>query len=154
IAAEVPFTLKHRRARPHDTGALDAFRGTLRAALESEDLDSQLLVLEPLMQEHSAAEVAAALSALLRRRAPSVSTAAAAAPAAATGAPPAEATVGGFTRLFVSVGSRDNIRPGDLVGAITGEANIKGDQVGRVDIRDSFSVVEVASSVAERVIRA
>jgi ATP-dependent RNA helicase DeaD len=56
--------------------------------------------------------------------------------------------------LFLSVGTRDNIRPGDLVGAITGEAHIKGDQVGRVDIRESFAVVEVASSVAERVIRA
>ena len=154
IAAEVPFTVKHRRARPLEAGSLEAFRGLVSAALETEDLDSQLLVLEPLMDAHSAPEVAAALSALLRRRAPAAGTAAVAAPAAVSGAPPADATVGGFTRLFVSVGSRDNIRPGDLVGAITGEANIKGDQVGRVDIRESFSVVEVAASVAERVIRA
>ena len=154
IAGEVPFTAKLRRARPLDSGALDAFRGVVSAALETEDLDSQLLVLEPLMDEHSPAEVAAALSALLRRRAPAPGAATAAAPAAVSGAPPAEATSGGLTRLFVSVGSRDNIRPGDLVGAITGEANIKGDQVGRVDIRESFSVVEVAAAVAERVIRA
>jgi ATP-dependent RNA helicase DeaD len=155
IAGEVPFTVKHRRARPVDTGSLDAFRTRIRTALEAEDLDAQLLVLDPLLEDHAAAEVAAALCALLRRRAPeSGSAAAAAAPAATTGAPPAEATTGGLTRLFISVGSRDNIRPGDLVGAITGEANIKGDQVGRVDIRESFSVVEVASAVAERVIRA
>lgn len=157
IAGEVPFTTKHRRARPLDSGALDAFRAIVSVALETEDLDSQLLVLEPLMDAHSAAEVAAALSALLRRRAPAAGAAgaaASAAPAAVSGAPPAEATSGGLTRLFVSIGSRDNVRPGDLVGAITGEANIKGEQVGRVDIRESFSVVEVASSVAERVIRA
>ncbi|HEX2167532.1 MAG TPA: DEAD/DEAH box helicase, partial [Longimicrobiales bacterium] len=133
IAAEVPFTTKHRRARPLDAGALDAFRSVVSVALETEDLDSQLLVLEPLMNEHSAAEVAAALSALLRRRAPAAGVAAVA-PAAVSGAPPAEATTSGLTRLFVSIGSRDNIRPGDLVGAITGEANIKGDQVARADV--------------------
>ncbi|HEX6133625.1 MAG TPA: DEAD/DEAH box helicase [Longimicrobiales bacterium] len=150
IAGEVPFTLKHRKVRETGTGELDAFRRSVQSAVEREDLAAQLLVLEPLLEQYDAAEVAAALSALVRRRTP----AAAAAPAAAAGAPPAEASAGGFTRLFVSIGTRDNIRPGDLVGAITGEANIKGDQVGRVDIRDTFSVVEVASSVAERVIRA
>ncbi|HEX6307366.1 MAG TPA: DbpA RNA binding domain-containing protein [Longimicrobiales bacterium] len=150
IAGEVPFTLKHRKSRETAAGELDAFRRGVQHALESEDLDAQLLVLEPLLEEYDAAEVAAALSALVRRRAP----VAEAAPAPGAGAAPAEASAGGFTRLFVSIGTRDNIRPGDLVGAITGEANIKGDQVGRVDIRDTFSVVEVASSVAERVIRA
>lgn len=155
IAGDGSFTLKHRRARPLALDALDAFRATVAAALTSEDLDSQMLVLEPLMEAHAAAEVAAALSALLRRREPAPGApAAATAPAAVSGAPPAEATVGGFTRLFVSLGSRDNIRAGDLVGAVTGEANIKGDQVGRIDIRESFSVVEVAAPVAERVIRA
>jgi ATP-dependent RNA helicase DeaD len=153
LATEAPFTLKQRRARSVDTGEVDAFRASVRAALQAEDLAAQLLVLDPLFAESAPAEVAAALSALLRRRAPAAG-AAAAVPSGTTGAPPAEATAGGFTRLFVSVGTRDNIRPGDIVGAITGEANIKGDQVGRVDIRESFSVVEVASSVAERVIRA
>jgi ATP-dependent RNA helicase DeaD len=116
----------------------------------AEDLHAQLLVLEPLFERHSPAEVAAALSALLRRRAP------AAAPPAASpaGAPPKDAGATGFTRLFISIGARDTVRPADLVGAITGEAGVKGDQVGRVDIRDSFSVVEIASAVADRVIRA
>jgi ATP-dependent RNA helicase DeaD len=149
IAAEVPFTLKHRRARGGERDALDAFRATIRGALETEDLDAQLLVLQPLLEERSAEEIAAALSGLLRRRIP-----APAAPAdAVAGAPPPSAPAT-FTRLFVSIGSRDNIRPGDLVGAITGEAGIKGDQVGRIDIRDTFSVVEIAASVADRVIRA
>jgi ATP-dependent RNA helicase DeaD len=59
-----------------------------------------------------------------------------------------------FARLYVGVGNRDGVRPGDLVGAIAGEANIPGAQVGRIDIRDSFSVVEVHADVAEQVIRA
>ncbi len=46
------------------------------------------------------------------------------------------------------------MRPGDLVGAITGEAGITGEDVGRIDIRDTFSIVEVAAESAERVIQA
>jgi ATP-dependent RNA helicase DeaD len=159
IAREVPFTLKQRRARTLDDSEVAAFRDTVRRAADVEDLSAQLLVLDPLFDERSPAEVAAALSALLRRKGGPAGSAeatpsAARAAGAEAGAPPKSATTGAFTRLFVSIGARDNIRPGDLVGAITGEAGIKGDQVGRVDIRDTFSVVEVAAAAADRVIRA
>jgi ATP-dependent RNA helicase DeaD len=154
IAEEVPFTTKQRRARTFDATGLDAYRATIAAALQAEDLSAQLLVLEPLFETASAAEVAAALSALLRRRTPAEPAVAAAPPESPAGPAPKDAGTGSLTRLFLSIGARDNIRPGDLVGAITGEAGIKGDQVGRVDIRDSFSVVEVAASAADRVIRA
>ncbi|HSJ26461.1 MAG TPA: DEAD/DEAH box helicase [Longimicrobiales bacterium] len=156
MAREAPFTVKQRRARELDGSGLDAFRESVRAALGEEDLAAQLLVLDPLFEEHSPAEVAAALSALLRRRAPVRPAAGAgtAAGAADTGSVPKSAMSPGFARLFVSIGTRDNVRPADIVGAITGEAGIKGDQVGRVDIRDTFSVVEVAASAAEKVIRA
>ena len=152
IAGELPFTLKHRRARDIERDTLDAFRASIRTAFETEDLSAMMLILEPLLEERSADEVAAALCALLRRRSP------VAAPTAETGASAAAAARSSsgatFTRLFVSIGTRDNVRPGDLVGAITGEAGIKGDQVGRVDIRDTFSVVEVAAAAADKVIRA
>jgi ATP-dependent RNA helicase DeaD len=151
IAAEAPLTTKQRRAKSFEPDELETFRQTVRQAVGAEDLSAQLLVLEPLFDEHSPAEVAAALSALLRRRAPAPG--AAPAPAVPSAAPK-EALSGGFARLFVSIGSRDNVRPGDIVGAITGEAGIRGDQVGRVDIRDTFSVVEVVAAAAERVIRA
>ncbi|MEW5928252.1 MAG: DbpA RNA binding domain-containing protein, partial [Gemmatimonadota bacterium] len=59
-----------------------------------------------------------------------------------------------IARLYVGVGSRDGIRPGDLVGAIAGEANIPGSAVGRIEIRDTFSIVEVQADAAEKVIRA
>jgi ATP-dependent RNA helicase DeaD len=149
IAAEVPFALKQRRARALDATELDAFRSSVRAALAAEDLQAQLLILDPLFEAHPPAEVAAALSALLRRRAPQKQVS-----SGEAGPAPAQATTSGLTRLFISIGARDNVRPGDLVGAITGEAGIRGEQVGRVDIRDTFSVVEVAGAVAEKVIRA
>jgi ATP-dependent RNA helicase DeaD len=161
IARQVPFSLKQRRARTFDLTSLDTYRALVRTAIGTEDLAAQLLVLDPLFDEHSPAEVAAALSALLRSRAARPAAAGSEAGGAAptgsetpAGAPPKEASTGAFTRLFISVGSKDNIRPGDLVGAITGEAGIKGEQVGRVDIRETFSVVEIAGPVADKVIRA
>lgn len=133
-----------------------SYRARVGRAVVEEDIAAQLLVLEPLFEEHSAAEVAAALSALLRRRAPEAVSEAVQAEAAAVGAPPAHAPRAqpAFVKLFVGVGGREGIRPGDLVGAITGETGATGDQVGRIDIRDNFSIVEVATPIAEKVIRA
>jgi len=59
---------------------------------------------------------------------------------------------GEFTRVFISIGDRDGVRPGDLVGAITGESGITSDRIGKLDIRDGHSVAEIASSDAEAVI--
>lgn len=53
----------------------------------------------------------------------------------------------------MAVGRRDAVRPADLVGCITGEAGISGTQVGKIEIRDTFSVVEVSADVADRVLR-
>ncbi len=61
---------------------------------------------------------------------------------------------GEMTRLFFGVGRRRGIRPGDIVGAITGEARIPGDAIGAIEIADQFSLVEVADEFAEQVIRA
>ncbi|MCI0434972.1 MAG: DbpA RNA binding domain-containing protein, partial [Gemmatimonadetes bacterium] len=147
IAAEAGFTLKvlERRAR---RGEIAAFRERVRRAAAERDLDAQLMVLDPLFDEFSAAELAAALSALLRERDPIVD---AVAPPAETREPGRPAA---FVRLFVSIGQRDGLRPADIVGAFTSEAGVAGEQVGRIEIRDTFSVVEVDSSAADRVIRA
>ncbi len=69
---------------------------------------------------------------------------------------PAAAAAGGgeLVRLFVSVGSRDDIGPGDLLGSLAGESGVDGSQFGRIEIRDTFSLVEVEKAVAEKVIKA
>jgi ATP-dependent RNA helicase DeaD len=61
---------------------------------------------------------------------------------------------GNFTRLFVGAGRRAGIRPGDLVGAITGEAGIESGAIGAIEISDGFSLVDVPDTVAEDVIEA
>jgi ATP-dependent RNA helicase DeaD len=58
-----------------------------------------------------------------------------------------------WIRLFVGVGEKDGVGPGDLLGAIAGEAGVEGSQVGKIEIRDTFSLVEVLPPVAEKIIR-
>jgi ATP-dependent RNA helicase DeaD len=60
----------------------------------------------------------------------------------------------GVTRLFVGAGRAAGMRPGDLVGAITNEAGLRGADVGAIQIAEGFSLVEVPESDADRVIRA
>lgn len=119
--------------------SLQDLRARIRAAAAERDLAPYLLVLEPLFADLTPAEAAAAAVALLREKTPEG----------------AEAPkVPAWTRLYFSVGKKDGVRPADLVGCVTGEAGIPGAQVGRIDLRETFSVVEVAAEVAERVLRA
>ena len=57
-----------------------------------------------------------------------------------------------MTRLYLNVGTMDNVRPSDLVGAITNEAGISKAEVGRVDVRERHSTIEVATPVANAVV--
>ena len=126
------------------------FRASVEAAIEEEDLAPYLLLLEPIMRSKSAAEVAAALAAMLRKKTAARVDATGAVPAAAVGTPVRPPA---WSRIFLSVGLRDGIGAGDLLGAILGEAKIDREQVGRIDLKDTFSRVEVHDSVAETVIR-
>ncbi len=60
----------------------------------------------------------------------------------------------GVTRLFVGIGRAGGVRPADIVGAITHEAGLSGQDVGAIQIADGFSLVEVPEAAAERVIGA
>jgi len=59
-----------------------------------------------------------------------------------------------MTRLSVSIGRRDYVRPGDLVGAIAGESGIPGSSIGSIDIFDKHTFVDVPNDVASRVVQA
>jgi ATP-dependent RNA helicase DeaD len=141
----VPFPPPARRAPT----AIDELRAALASALEAGDGTPYLPMLEPLFERFDPAEVAAAAVALLReRKAP------AAEPPPRAQASHAPAAAPAWAKLFVGVGERDGLRPGDLLGAITGEAGVEGSAVGKIDIRESHSVVEVHDDVARKVIKA
>lgn len=50
--------------------------------------------------------------------------------------------------LNIAGGRRDKLRPGDILGALTGDAGIPGAQVGKIDIFDLQAFVAVDRSVA------
>src|SRR5688572_1967273 len=61
---------------------------------------------------------------------------------------------GNGVRLFIGAGRAAGIRPGDLVGAITGEADVPSRSLGAIEIADKFSLVEVPDALADRIIAA
>ncbi len=56
---------------------------------------------------------------------------------------------GSGRRYRVEVGKKDGVRPGAIVGAITGEGGVVGKDVGRIDIYPTFSLVEIAGELSE-----
>ncbi|NUO62581.1 MAG: DEAD/DEAH box helicase [Gemmatimonadaceae bacterium] len=61
---------------------------------------------------------------------------------------------GDMARVFVGAGRKLKVRPADLVGAIIGEAGLDARAIGAIEISDRFSIVEVPSDEADRVIDA
>jgi ATP-dependent RNA helicase DbpA len=53
----------------------------------------------------------------------------------------------------LSGGRKDKLRPGDILGALTGEAGgIAGTEIGKIEIHDRFSYVAVAKSASSRAV--
>jgi ATP-dependent RNA helicase DeaD len=61
---------------------------------------------------------------------------------------------GDVTRVYIALGRKAGVRPGDLVGAIANEAGLDSRDIGAIEIADRFSLVEVPESATEEVIRA
>ena len=55
------------------------------------------------------------------------------------------------TRLFINLGSVDDFTRGDMLGYICNTANIRGDKVGRIDIKGVYSFFEVENDVLPQV---
>ncbi|MGQ0537481.1 MAG: DbpA RNA binding domain-containing protein, partial [Gemmatimonadaceae bacterium] len=143
-------------------GRQRAVRDELRRLLSQEPVYADVATIEPLLADYSGAEVAAAAVRLLERERirmerQSMRAATPLVPAVQRPAPRTERVVSPrsdapFTRIYLNVGERDGARRGDLVGAITGEAGIAGPQIGRIDMRDTYSLVDIASDVVGQVL--
>ena len=59
----------------------------------------------------------------------------------------------GMARLFINIGKKQGVRPGDVVGAIAGETGMPGDLIGSIDIFDKYTFVEVPIKHADKVLR-
>ena len=62
-------------------------------------------------------------------------------------------TVSGTSAIHLAV-KLAGVKPGDIVGAIAGEAGVSGSVVGAIDIKESYSFVDVDRRNAEKVMRA
>jgi ATP-dependent RNA helicase DeaD len=157
---------------------LELTRASLREALLRGGTDGARVVVESLVAEFDVLDVAAAAVHLLQEsgerepsRAEAGAAPAAARPAipAAPGPPPRKgparagkrgrsarepAPGGDFARVYISAGRQAGVRPQDLVGAITGEARLSGEDVGAIEIADRFSLVEVREGDVDRVVDA
>jgi ATP-dependent RNA helicase DeaD len=74
------------------------------------------------------------------------------APAAAPKPKASRATPPGQTRLWVSVGEAQGVKPIDFVNTVAGITGLPGKVVGTVDVRERHSFVDVASEHANGII--
>jgi len=58
-----------------------------------------------------------------------------------------------MTTLCISGGKKQKVRAGDILGALTGEAAISGDNIGKIDIFDFWSYVAIKRNVAEKALQ-
>ena len=58
----------------------------------------------------------------------------------------------GFVRLFINVGSKDKIQPGNIVQSIASTTGLPGKLIGAIDIYDSYTFVEVPREYAHKVL--
>jgi ATP-dependent RNA helicase DeaD len=158
---------------------LEVLRADIRETLLDDGIDRFRAVVEPLAEEFDMVDVALAAVSLADRagnrdtddeaveivpppltgpspragrpeRGPRRAPGAGPAPRSA----PGDRRGGPWARLFIGGGRRAGLRPGDLVGAITGEAGVTGAAIGAIKIADSYSLVEVAPDAANDIVRA
>ena len=59
-----------------------------------------------------------------------------------------------MARLFINIGKNQNVKPGDILGAIAGESGMPGKMVGSIDMYDKYTFVEVPRENADAVLNA
>lgn len=126
---------------------INALLDPIREALASDETTVNLAAIQPLFDEAGPAEVAAAAVTLWR--------------ASARSARPyyrpdgaLEVAQPEWDQLFLACGRRDGIGPGDILGAIVGEAKIDGSQVGKITVLETHTLAEVDRKVSAQVVQA
>jgi len=55
-------------------------------------------------------------------------------------------------KVYFNVGKKNNVYPGDLVGAIAGESNVPGNVIGNIDIFPKHSFVDIPGQYVKKVL--
>jgi hypothetical protein len=127
-------------------GAVDAalaaeadHRSRIGQAIVAGGLEHSVATLAPLFERHDPVSVAAALFKLW------------------TGSPESSATPARqestISRIYVGAGKKDGVTPNDLVAVLTKELKVNREKIGRIELRDSFSLIEIPTAEADQVAR-
>jgi len=114
-----------------------ARRGAIVQAIETARSSPALLTLAPLFERHDPTAVAAALYQLWV--------------GAESSRPPAPAVQPATARIYVGVGKKDGANPNELVAVLTKELRVERSKIGRIELRDSYSLIELPAQEAEQV---
>jgi ATP-dependent RNA helicase DeaD len=69
------------------------------------------------------------------------------------GGPPPRPPEEGSVRYRLAVGHAHGVKPGNIVGAIANEAGVDSKRIGRVDIRDDFSLVDLPAGMPDDILQ-
>ena len=95
-----------------------------------------LLTLAPLFERYDPTAVAAALYEIWTSSAP---------------APTARVEAPSTARVYVGIGKKDGATANDLVAVLTKELRVDRTKIGRIELRDAYSLIEIPASEAEQV---
>jgi len=59
----------------------------------------------------------------------------------------------GMVRLWMNLGNRNGLRPGDIVGAIAGETGIPGRAIGEINIQRNYTLLDVMEKHVQSVLQ-
>jgi ATP-dependent RNA helicase DeaD len=110
-------------------------RAEIVKAIEQGKPDRALLTLAPLFERYDPAAVAAALFELWAGASPGR--------AAPTGVP-------ATSKIYVGLGRKDGATASDFVAVLTKELRFERGKIGRIELRDGYSLIEVPSQDAEQ----
>ena len=146
---------------------LESTRATLRETIEKGGLEQMRDVVLALAQDFDVLDVAAAAVKMVHDAESASTLARTPVPASPASMPerPARGTAPRgpraaapddtvWTVLWLSVGKRAGVGPGDLVGAIAGEAGIDSSSIGAIKITEGYSLVQVADPLVTKIIAA
>ncbi|MDQ3224023.1 MAG: DbpA RNA binding domain-containing protein [Gemmatimonadota bacterium] len=120
------------------TSVAAGHRATIARAIETGKPDRALLTLGPLFERHDPTAVAAALFDLWATSAPAD---------VASRVPDIPATA----KIYVGLGKKDGATANDLVAVLTKDLRVERGKIGRIELREAYSLIEIPAQDAEKV---
>ena len=129
---------------------VERFQTRLAEALAADDLSGERALVAEFCEREAVAsiELAAALARLAQgdRR---LYLGASGSPATPTPDKPKPATSGPLRAYRIEIGRKQAVAPGHIVGAIINESGLDNAQIGRIDIRDAYTLLELPGDLPE-----